>query len=113
MLPLPARDRDDVAIEAFDSAAGDSSSTARDVTLYVLSFLPTYVDAEVRELMRRGVAGSVALPAPWPRSLLWDRMTGFGREQRRPDVHCADFHQWLSRRGRPCCGLQGDISCRC
>ena len=96
MLPLPARDRDDVAIKAFDSAAGDSSSTARKVTLYVLSFLPTYVDAEVRELMRRGIAVGIALPAPWPRSLLWDRITGFGRRAAPAlDVHCTDFHQWL------------------
>src|SRR5262245_55276477 len=45
--------------------------------LYLLSFLPTYVQWELEEIRRRGIAVEVILPEPWPRSVLWDQITGF------------------------------------
>jgi glycosyltransferase involved in cell wall biosynthesis len=110
VLPLPARERDaaacgdtTTALRAVRSARGSAEAAAelpscgaRGVTVYVLSFLPTYIDTEIRELTRRGVAVTVVLPAPWSRSALWDQMTGFrhGADQAM-DVRSADFRHWL------------------
>jgi glycosyltransferase involved in cell wall biosynthesis len=64
--------------------------------VYVLSFVPTYVDWELRELARRGVALCVVLPASFPRASMWDHITGSDRSaEGGPGVRTADFHAWL------------------
>ena len=66
--------------------------------LYVLSFMPTYVQWEACELRRRGVPVSIVLPAPWPRAAMWDHITGFDRHASGgPEVHTADFRHWLTK----------------
>lgn len=69
--------------------------------LYVLSFVPTYVEWELRELVRRGVSVRVVLPAPWPRASMWDHITGFERgAPNGPVIRPADFHDWLAQPAR-------------
>lgn len=66
--------------------------------LYVLSFLPTYVQWEVSELMRRGLPVCTVLPAAWPRAAMWEQITGVAPgASGGPVVRTADFHPWLSR----------------
>jgi glycosyltransferase involved in cell wall biosynthesis len=64
--------------------------------LYVLTFLPTYVQSEIGELHRRGVPVAIVLPAPWPRAVMWDHITGFAPSAPDgPAVYRLDFRQWL------------------
>ena len=64
--------------------------------LYVLAFMPTYVQWEVDELSRRGVPVSIVLPEPWPRAVMWEHITGFQRNgPHGPQVHTADYRRWL------------------
>ena len=66
--------------------------------LYVLSFVPTYVQWEVGELVRRGIPVCMVLPAAWPRAAMWEQITGFAPGARGgPAVRAADFHSWLAR----------------
>lgn len=66
--------------------------------LYVLSFLPTYILSELRELQRRGVRLTVIVPAPWPRAAMWDHITGLDRDAADgPELCTADFRSWLTR----------------
>ncbi len=79
------------------SEAADSLPVSVSAVLYVLSFVPTYVEWELRELVRRGVPVRVVLPPPWPRASMWDGITGFDRGAAGGlDVRTADFHVWLT-----------------
>ena len=64
--------------------------------LYLLPYLPTYVAWELEELARRGVEVCVVLSAPWPRAVLWDRITGFAPGAAGTAIRRADFHAWLT-----------------
>src|SRR5215470_3863191 len=65
--------------------------------LYLLSFLPTYVQWELQEICRRGIPVEVILSAPWPRSVLWDEITELhGRPPEGLRVRALTFHAWLS-----------------
>ena len=69
--------------------------------LYLLTFVPSYVEWELRELSRRGVPLCVMLPAPWPRAAMWDHITGLDRGAAGAlDIRTADFHAWLTRSAR-------------
>jgi glycosyltransferase involved in cell wall biosynthesis len=66
--------------------------------LYVLSFVPTYVQWEVGELVRRGIPVCTVLPPAWPRASMWQQITGFAPgASDGPVVRAADFHAWLAR----------------
>ncbi len=65
--------------------------------LYLLSFLPTYIQSEVGELHRRGMPVSIVLPAPWPRAAMWNHITGLDRDgSGGPELRIADFRYWLT-----------------
>jgi glycosyltransferase involved in cell wall biosynthesis len=86
MRPLP------VAPDPTDAVAG----WRRASVLYVLSFVPTYVEWELAELVRRGVRIRVVLPGAWSRAAMWDRIRD-GADGGGAVVHTADFHQWLAQ----------------
>ena len=97
-----ARELDAAATPDPGSAPQPAAAPRRRASvLYVLSFVPTYVQWEMRELMRRGVPVSVVLPAAWPRAAMWDHITGFDRHAPDgPAVRVADFHGWLAQPAR-------------
>jgi glycosyltransferase involved in cell wall biosynthesis len=81
------------------STANDGSGTPGQAgtVLYLLSFLPTYVQWELEEISRRHIAVQAILGAPWPRSAMWDRVTGLdGAPPAAVRVRSLDFHRWLS-----------------
>lgn len=78
-----------------------AASPATRSVLYVLTFLPTYIQSEIGELQRRGVRVSVVLPAPWPRAAMWNQITGLDRNvPGGPELRIADFRSWLTERPR-------------
>jgi glycosyltransferase involved in cell wall biosynthesis len=88
-------------IGAEDARERDGSGAAPPhpgAVLYVLSYLPTYIHAEVSELQRRGVQVSIVLPATWPRAALWDHITGRDRNGADgPHLRTSDFRYWLTK----------------
>jgi glycosyltransferase involved in cell wall biosynthesis len=87
-------------IGAEDARERDRSGAAPPhpgAVLYVLTYLPTYIQAEVSELQRRGVQVSIVLPATWPRAAMWDHITGRDRNGADgPHLRTSDFRYWLT-----------------